>query len=392
MNTYKIYEINMPYIEEKLNKLNRKAAKLNCQPIILNILNTELVKTEDYIDKVYTISVTGEAPTLNNWQFIGTIEHHTNGNIIKVINNQSYPERYNTIDNTCEHCQTVRRRKNTYLVHNIETNEYKAVGKSCLKDFAGNNSIINYIELMESLLNTDWLEVFTGIPEGTGIERNLNLNTYLSHVAYHIRNTGWISRTAAKEKYENEDKYLVATCDEAINGMFPLLAKYKIYPTEQDQELANKSIEWAKTLTHDNNYLQAIQIIADEELTSYKNIGFAASIVSSYIKHIEKQIQQERKQSDYIGTPGQKIQMELTYIKSFSYDAQWGTTWIHKFIDNSGNILIWKTNNILGYYDKKGTWIYTENGSNVKVKGTIKEHNEYNNEKQTILTRCKILN
>lgn len=47
-------------------------------------------------------------------------------------------------------------------------------------------------------------------------------------------------------------------------------------------------------------------------------------------------------------------------------------------VDKNGNVLVWKT----GYQDMEEGKFYT-------VTGTIKEHNEYSGEKQTVLTRCK---
>ena len=35
--------------------------------------------------------------------------------------------------------------------------------------------------------------------------------------------------------------------------------------------------------------------------------------------------------------------------------------------------------------------IEVEEGNSLKLKGTIKDHSEYNNQKQTVLTRCKVL-
>lgn len=56
------------------------------------------------------------------------------------------------------------------------------------------------------------------------------------------------------------------------------------------------------------------------------------------------------------------------------------TMHIHTFRDGYGNALIWKTTRGLGL----------EKGDAVHLKGTIKEHSEYDDEKQTVLTRCRV--
>lgn len=84
--------------------------------------------------------------------------------------------------------------------------------------------------------------------------------------------------------------------------------------------------------------------------------------------------------SGHIGQVGDKVDLAATFKRTRWYDTRFGTTWIHIFEDESGNILVWKTSS--------GTDL--ECGAKVRIKGTIKDHDEYNGVKQTILTRCKI--
>lgn len=90
--------------------------------------------------------------------------------------------------------------------------------------------------------------------------------------------------------------------------------------------------------------------------------------------------------SQYVGKVGEKVAFKGTYVKSASWEQKsyvgYGmtTVYIHTFKDADGNVFIWKTQNgvCLNY------------GENVEVKGTIKAHAEYKDEKQTELTRCKV--
>ena len=54
--------------------------------------------------------------------------------------------------------------------------------------------------------------------------------------------------------------------------------------------------------------------------------------------------------------------------------------WIYTFRNEHGDSIVWKTSKTLPI----------ERNQRVHVRGTIKEHSEYKDEKQTILTRCKI--
>lgn len=94
----------------------------------------------------------------------------------------------------------------------------------------------------------------------------------------------------------------------------------------------------------------------------------------------------EKAISGWVGAVGDKIDIDATLVKRAWYTAPsftgYGTEtrYIYTFRNDHGDAIIWKTN--------KGLTI--ENGEAVQLKGTIKEHNEYDDEKQTVLTRCKV--
>ena len=60
-----------------------------------------------------------------------------------------------------------------------------------------------------------------------------------------------------------------------------------------------------------------------------------------------------------------------------SWEGMYGTTYLYKFTDDQGNVYIW--------YASRG--IETHDG--MTLKGTVKDHNERDGVKQTVLTRCK---
>ncbi|MBR6623319.1 MAG: hypothetical protein IKH82_03750 [Clostridiales bacterium] len=97
-------------------------------------------------------------------------------------------------------------------------------------------------------------------------------------------------------------------------------------------------------------------------------------------------IREQKAKSQHVGNVGEKLDIEATYDHRAYYTAHIGwmeqTIYIHTFRDIDGNALIWKTSStsLVGIVD----------GDKVKLRGTIKEHSEYNDEKQTALTRCKV--
>lgn len=114
----------------------------------------------------------------------------------------------------------------------------------------------------------------------------------------------------------------------------------------------------------------------------------------------EARIKAEKAMSNYRGNVGEKIDEQVTYLGSAHFEVKsfsgFGneTMYVHNFRDNEGNKLVWKTstdnfawklNEETNEFDR-----ILEAGQRVNLKGTIKAHNEYKEEKQTSVTRCKV--
>ena len=95
----------------------------------------------------------------------------------------------------------------------------------------------------------------------------------------------------------------------------------------------------------------------------------------------------------YIGEIGKRLTVKVTYKSSFEYTdykfSYYGTThFIHTFEDSEGNILVWKSTNVVEYVDGD-EFKFIPTGSTVEMTGTVKEHSIYKDTEQTIITRCK---
>lgn len=124
---YKIFEGNMEELEMKLKRVQRKCEKYGVY-FYYERVGEEFVEKDENGNKIVIrcliVDIEGTA-IINNWRFIGTVEHTSNGNVIKKCCDVEIPKRYYTIDTICEHCNSNRRRKSTYIVQNTVTNEFK---------------------------------------------------------------------------------------------------------------------------------------------------------------------------------------------------------------------------------------------------------------------------
>ena len=99
----------------------------------------------------------------------------------------------------------------------------------------------------------------------------------------------------------------------------------------------------------------------------------------------EAEIAAQKEISQYVGEIGQKITAHVVYLGSphftgkdvFGYDE---IRYIHTFKDACGNKIVWKT----------GCGLQLEEGQTVTITGTVKDHSEYKDEKQTRIIRCKV--
>ena len=90
--------------------------------------------------------------------------------------------------------------------------------------------------------------------------------------------------------------------------------------------------------------------------------------------------------SQHVGQIGDKIDLDVVLEKRAWFDVPsfrgfgTDTMYVFTFRDQQGNALVWKT----------GKGLIYEAGTQVHLTGTIKDHSEYKDEKQTVLTRCKV--
>lgn len=118
--------------------------------------------------------------------------------------------------------------------------------------------------------------------------------------------------------------------------------------------------------------------------------GFTEDRTEHYsykIDTAEKALKAKNSTSKHVGEVGDKLNITVTYTHTASWENSYGgwlnhasVTNLHSFKDAEGNVYIWKT----------GNFIEAEYGTQVQLRGTVKEHSEYNGIAQTVLTRCKV--
>ena len=154
-------------------------------------------------------------------------------------------------------------------------------------------------------------------------------------------------------------------------------------------ELKEAGAKWSNIFgwhfDHETEY-DSFVVTADKVFdTDYAGVYMYGDYVgvTEYIKELKAK-HAPKSDSEYVGEVGDKVEMNLTYKTYYTFETHYsyygGLNFIYKFADADGNTIVWKTSKALEL----------DEGQQYTVKGTIKEHNEYKGDKQTVLTRCKI--
>ena len=101
----------------------------------------------------------------------------------------------------------------------------------------------------------------------------------------------------------------------------------------------------------------------------------------------------------YIGKVKERLELVVTVVGDYTFVSSFGyretLNHIYTMKDEENNVFVWKTSNdlVIETVTEEGfiEMDFAKKGDKIRIKGTVKEHNEYRNEPQTVLTRCKVL-
>lgn len=343
--------------------------------------------------KVINYDFEMETIKLGNFEVVAILDHKTKNeqcdNNMVYISNSNYelPLYYYTANGNCDHCNYNRKRNTTAVLVNLDTNEFKQVGITCLKEYTGIDCIDvihNFVDIHDIINDMDKMSIESS--DMKRFKQYKKVTDYLANCIYCTLTNGYIKD---KTKYEAFD------IEEKVN--------------EKYYSIANDVIEYFKSLDFltCDNFNNNIRTALLQDAICYAN-GFIAYAYMSYEKEIAKQKELEIKKSEskgYYGNVGDKVKLDNVSIQYVgSYESYFGyyptTTYIYKITTQDGFIFTWKTSK--GTVETKGKeYMYqgektyeiinTSITEFTSIKGTIKAHTEYNGDLQTELTRCKCI-
>ncbi len=396
------------YLQDKIEKINRKAVKMGCMPLELTFDNEHVIEYPEHpvtgqvllsplkIEMV-TATLNYEIPIIEGYELIAKLDIYptTDGNstvLISAVPDKDVPNEYKNADSIhCDHCGWKRNRHHSVLLRNLESGDHIQVGSTCVKDFFGIDpkgfmymASIKFDNLIGSIDD----DKIVGANYGRDIW-GYDLDHVLAFSAASTVKWGWLSKSKAWElnnQYDTE-RY-VPTAHHVLDNLNPwprMDECLKVDIQDEDLELAAKVIEYFKALDpKDNDYLINCCKIVDMGYVPHKYIGYACSMVGAYNREMTKKAKiektiEEGQDSNFQGEIGDRIKdirVTVTYKRGFVND--FGDNTLYAFKDALGNI--YKT-----FYS--GYKWECDVDDVVLITGTVKKHNEFKGTKETMLNR-----
>lgn len=400
--TYSIRTDLIGKVEARVDRLNRRAARLGVAPVTLVISepslkevpagmerNSDGVRVEKSVWLNFSdVTISLNIPKLADWSFVCTIQHTDAGNLLLTVPGVEKLGLnlidFRTCPATCQHCNQPRIRKDTYVVRHV-SGELKQVGKDCIASFTGfcgtpaqaaaqAEWLSDCLSMLEEPCGEDESEggYGGGSPEGVSLDR------FLSFVVVCSEKHGFRTRKQADIEGKSSTK------DDALCNMEPPKGARGPFlsPTDEHRAFAKEARNWAANLDVKNDFDHNLKTVASSDGVLYRNLGIAAYIIEAFRRNLGEAVARAaRAESRHFGAEKERLRaLKLTYKGNYSFDSAYGVTFIHRFITEDGSDAIWKT----------GTEPLCKEGETVTVDATVKKHGDYKGRLQTELTRVKV--
>ncbi|QHJ79063.1 MAG: hypothetical protein [Caudoviricetes sp.] len=355
-------------------KLVKLAVKTNSEMPTYEI--GEIAHSKKY-GSYYQVDVQGVAPKYDGWTFVARID--LSEKIITGI--EDFPMHYYDDNGYCEHCHTKHKRVKTYIIR--KENKYMEVGGACLLQYTGGATpaqIASQFDIYNELKDCVTSDEYSDASYGSN-------RAYIDNLIRFIELTKKMKNKFGYVKSDNDHP----TADTVWDFMTGSMSREEIQfyraelNTEFDDEYCHKAIEYVMNTKATSSFMINLQQIMKNGFITHRSHRIAAAIVQVYDAFVDgearRKLEKETSVSEYQGNPKDRLTLDVQVTHYRVSEGYYGvSTWI-VMQDEQGNVYTWSASKLIDITV----------GHEFKLVGTVKEHKEYNDIKQTVLTRCKIL-
>jgi hypothetical protein len=401
VNEGEVLSYKLPALRAQIEKMNRKAVKLGMalltllvgERIVRKFKRTDTMGLEKTVEREYVkVTVTGERPILSGWVLAAVKNVMPNGEmLLSEVPGVTLPERFKSPAWNCEHCNMNRQRKELVIVKHVESGEYKQVGKTCLKDFLGGMDVKGYLAYYSMIVEVLSGDIDPDEPgycsEGRGA-LCYDPVYFLTVAALIIRKLGWVSVAKSRDTMIPATVNLVCAY---VRDKYPddkELRREVGEVSDDDESLANAALIWARSHSPEatSGYLYNLGVAARQDCVMDKTMGIVASAISAYQRHLDKELERkaqgDKAHKVHVGTVGKREVFSVTVKAVRCFDGNYGVRSLVRMEDESGNVLTWWTG-------EAPEW--AKEGDSLKVKATVKKHDDYKGTPQTVVSRAALV-
>lgn len=400
------YTIPVVYLEDMKKLLAKTAKKLDSigvkhresigHPYSLEISVYGDPNNRQKVDVVDVEFDSNEPYKIKGFEIIAVLEHPVDkscsgGNLVYLIGN-NYVSRNDLeilqrLDCNCQHCNTKRVRKKTVILYNEEHDKLIQVGLSCLNNYLGVDisGKLDRLSDLDKFLDTEAckFDVHNCCYNYSELNRNLTAASICAVVLWVYEYKPQLNHNTRQIAYEI-DKYI---------------SEFRCLKDTEKMQYLDKANKIVRALTEfdtrENTFESNVITLCKNFFIRRKNVGLAVWIPVVYDKLVNEQKRKEesdkkwdeaKRNAEYYGNVGDKIENlkvmcdKLLYTKEYQFGYDYGSASYVYRLRNGNYWFIWSTSNFM----EEGKE-YTING------GKIKEHSEYKGLKQTVISRCKII-
>lgn len=353
-------------------------------------LVTREIDTEDgKIERRYKVpcvfaAIAGEAPKIAGWSLAARIQRlATNERITRNVPGVELPQRVRDLGaEICEHCNTARIRNDVFAVRNVETGEFKQVGKTCLRDFLGHDpaALLAAYTAIESLCESGE-KMFGGLWTADTFP---TLDVLIATAAV-IRVDSWVSRKSSDETGRPSTS---STVSKLMHGRGLKAQERAAYAaTAADESIAADTLAYVRGLsaTAANDYERNLVASLKHESCDARTFGLVASSVAAYLRAMSRAAELNSRKaanaaSVHVGAVKERLRGLVVTIEHMqNIESDFGGCTLVKMRDEAGNLFSTFASGS-GCSDAKI-------GARMVLTGTVKKHADYKGVLETQLSR-----
>lgn len=283
----------------------------------------------------------------------------------------------------CHHCN-IKRQRNEYYFFADPDNNIVSIGNTCVNEFFGYDvakilSTLSTILLYEETYRND--EDLADEYMRSGYEVGYSLKSCF--VATKLATNDFTAKWISKESLEADCLNRLPTYT-AIQQILSEGFENEEFRTEYKKDLPEKflkSLVELKNTPITTDYLFNLKSSLFNAQNELREAPGNIAITCYFCLKAMTESKETYANSDFVSQIGQRLQLPVTVIGIKSFESFYGISTLYTFATKEGNVL---KSFVSGSF-------CAQLGSCVEIKGTVKDHEEYNGRKETVLTRIKYI-